>query len=189
MLYLFLFLSFFQAGLLSIGGSPVSVAWLEHEILTLHHWLTPSQMADLMVMCRFLPGGTGVNAATLTGAVSAFARYGFWGGVGASAVSMAGLCLPSLLWVELFTRLKTYFSSSTLFTCVMTLLRPLLPGLIFAASILLMRADCFGTPNGSPWSFYISIFLFLSTLVGHLVFRFNAFFLILLCGVAGMILF
>lgn len=189
MLFLFLFFSFFQAGLLGLGGTPGATAWLEYDILSLHRWLTPGQLTDLMVACRFLPGGTGLNTATLTGALTAFGRYGFWGGVGASAVSVIGLCIPSFIWTEVVVRLKERIVGHTLFSSVSALLRLLVPGLILAASILLMRPDNFGTPSSSPWQFYISLFLFVSTLIGRLVYRFNEVFLIVLCGIAGWILF
>ena len=64
LIYLFLFLSFTQMGLFGLGGSLGTQALLEHDLITLHKWLTPAQMADLMVFCRALPGGTGINAAT-----------------------------------------------------------------------------------------------------------------------------
>ena len=71
--FLFLFLSFAQVGLLGLGGSAGSQALLEHELLTLHHWLSPEQLADLMVFCRTLPGGTGLNAAVLGGSAASAA--------------------------------------------------------------------------------------------------------------------
>lgn len=77
MLFLLLMFSFAQVGFLGIGSSVGSQAFLEHEVITLHRWLTPSQMADLMVFCRALPGGTGINTATLTGFLAASARFGF----------------------------------------------------------------------------------------------------------------
>lgn len=98
MLFLLLMFSFAQVGFLGIGSSVGSQAFLEHEVITLHRWLTPSQMADLMVFCRALPGGTGINTATLTGFLAASARFGFWGSVVASVLSVVSLALPSALW-------------------------------------------------------------------------------------------
>lgn len=71
----------------------------------------------------------------------------------------------------------------------MVVLRPLIPGLVAAAAILLMRADNFGSLTESPWDFWMSTFLFLSTLIGVGYYRFNSLFIVLLCGLAGLIIY
>lgn len=75
LIFILLFLSFFQIGFLGIGGYASTQALIEHEVITLHHWLTPAQMADLMTFCRALPGGTGLNSATLAGALTVSGQY------------------------------------------------------------------------------------------------------------------
>lgn len=188
LIYLFLFLSFLQVGAFGLGGNAGAQALLEHEAITLHHWLSPAQMADLMVFCRTLPGGTGLNAATLSGSLAAAAKFGFWGCAAASAVSVAGLALPAVAWTAVARRFKDKLKGNGLFECALVLLRPLVPGLIAGAAILMMRAENFSTPGETPWDFGVSLFLFVSTLVGVGLYRFNAVFMILLCGVAGWIL-
>ena len=51
------------------------------------------------------------------------------------------------------------------------------------------RADTFGTPSTTPWDFMVSIFLFLATLIGIGVYKFNALFMVVLCGLAGCVLY
>ena len=53
----------------------------------------------------------------------------------------------------------------------------------------MMRGDNFGSPTQSPWDFWVSLFLFVCTLLGVAVFRFHAAFMVLLCGLAGWVLF
>lgn len=189
LIYLFLFLSFTQMGLFGLGGSLGTQALLEHDLITLHKWLTPSQMADLMVFCRALPGGTGINAATLTGYLATASRMGFWGCTLASLISLVSLALPSALWTYLFSLWQKNQSYKHLLDCALVLLRPLVPGLIAAAAILLMRPDTMGSPALNPWQFGVSIFLFVATLIGTLLYRFNGGFMIILAGIAGWILF
>ena len=189
LIYLFLFLSFTQMGLFGLGGSLGTQALLEHDLITLHKWLTPAQMADLMVFCRALPGGTGINAATLTGYLAAASRMGFWGCTFASLISLVSLALPSALWTYLFSLWQKNQSYKHLLDCALVLLRPLVPGLIAAAAILLMRPDTMGSPALNPWQFGVSIFLFVATLIGTLLYRFNGGFMIILAGIAGWILF
>lgn len=188
LLFLFLFLSFLQVGFFSLGSDAGAQALLEHEAITLHHWFSTAQMADLMTLCRVLPGGTAVNAATLCGSLSAMPRFGFWGGAGGSALALAALALPSFAWVWLFGRFQKSQSHKQLFDCVLTLLRPLIPGLIVGAALIMCRADIFGSASTTPWELGVSVFLFLATLIGVGLCRFNAGFMIVLCGLAGWLL-
>lgn len=185
--FLYLFISFFQVGMLGIGGSAGAQALLEHEVITLHHWFTPEQMANFMFVCRLFPGSTGFNTAVVSGSVAA-QSLGFGGCVAAALTSVAGLVVPSCLWTSIYTKLQEQHHYKSFYDCIMVVLRPLIPGLIAAAAILMMRAENFGSLSTTPWDFGVSVFLFLSTLVGVLVYRFNALFMIVLCGMAGWIL-
>lgn len=185
--YLFLFISFFQVGMLGIGSSAGAQALLEHEVITLHHWFTPEQMANFMFLCRLFPGSTGFNTAVVSGCVAA-SPLGFWGCVCAAFTSVAGLVIPSFLWTTLYAKLQEQRKYRSFYECVMVVLRPLIPGLIASAAIIMMRADSFGSPTTTPWEFLVSVFLFVATLVGVMVYRFNALFMIFLCGIAGWIL-
>lgn len=188
LLFLFLFLSFLQIGLLSFGGDASAQAFIEHEVVTLHHWLTPEQMADLMAFSRVLPGSVALDAASLCGGMAAALRFGFWGTAAASALAVTGVVVPAVAWTALFERWQEEMPFRTHLECVLTLLRPLVPGLIAGAAILLMRPGNFGSPSIAPWDFGVSLFLFLATWVGVTVFRIKALFMVFLCGVAGWIL-
>lgn len=185
---LLLVLSFAQVGFFGIGGDASAQCLMEHEVLTLHRWLSPEQLADLTTMCRALPGGNIVNAAALTGALTTGARIGFWGSVGGGAVCVLALCAPSVVWTYLLERITQTAQGKSITDCVLTLLRPLVPGLVVAAAMLMMNAGNFGSTDVSPWQFWISLLLFTATLVGNLVFRINTTVLVVLCGIAGMIL-
>ena len=176
-------------GFLGIGSNAGSQALLEHEVITLHHWITPDQLSNLMVFCRTIPGGTGLNTATMVGSLSTVARFGFLGSLLASIISVIGLSLPAALWSWIIISFKKSGKRSILFDSFMSLLRPLVPGLIAAAAILMMKTENFGSPSENTWQFGISIFLFFTTIIGVHVYHFKPFFMILLCGIAGCILF
>lgn len=108
-------------------------------------------MADLMVFCRILPGGTGLNTASLTGAMTTAAQFGFWGSVLASVLSVTSLIIPAALWTSVIARFEKNRQCHDFLNCSMVVLRPLIPGLVAAAAILLMRADNFGSLTESPW--------------------------------------
>lgn len=190
LLYLFLFLTFLQLGFFSIDGNVVAQAILEHDLLLLHRWLTPDQLGDLMVFCRTLPGGTALNAASMSGYLAATAaKMGFWGCILASVTGVVGLVVPALTWTAVIERIQKQVQLKGLYDCVMILLRPLVPGLILAAAIMMMKPENFGSPTTTPWEFGVSVFLFLATIIGNQVYHFNAGFMVLLCGIAGWILF
>lgn len=189
LIFILLFLSFFQIGFLGIGGYASTQALIEHEVITLHHWLTPAQMADLMTFCRALPGGTGLNSATMASALTVSGQYGMWGCVAASCCTIGALIVPSAFWTAFYSKIQEQDKYKSFYECAMVVLRPLVPGLIAAAAILMMRPDTFGTPTTTPWDFMVSIFLFLATLIGIGVYKFNALFMVVLCGLAGCVLY
>ena len=189
LIYLFLLLSFTQVTLFGLGGDPAAQALLEHETLTLHKWLTPDQLTDLMTMSRCLPGGSIFNTAVLTGYTATVGAFGNWGGVAGSLVSALGLIWPAVLWAECAERLRKNEKIQLHIDCILVLLRPLVPGLIAAAALLLMNTENFGSPTESPWQLGVSIFLFLAALIGMGIYKIHAGIMILLCGIAGWILF
>lgn len=188
MLFFFLFLSFVQVGLLSYGGSEGSLALLQHEIVEQHHWLTSEEFAQLLAVSNVLPGDFAVQFAAYTGIV-ALTGMGFWAVLGGSLTATVSVALPSVFWSECHAWLRNIVSNRDIKESMLTLLRPLAPGIVLAAILMLCTHDIFGSPNEDIWDFIISIFLFVSTLTGITVFRIKPLAMLLLCGVAGIILF
>lgn len=187
-IFLLLYVSFFQIGLFGIGGDPAAQALLEHELITHNHWMTPEMMANLMAFSRMMPGCTALNAASLTSAMVAAKAFGFWGSAAASLTAVISLCLPAALWTAVYEKFAHAAGYRVYLDHAMVFLRPLIPGLIAAAALLMMRADNFANPTTHPWDFWVTVFLFISTLIGVGMYRFNALFMIILCGLAGWIL-
>lgn len=188
MIFLSLFLSFFLVGLVGFGGDYSLLAFLQHILVTHTGWLTPSEFTDLMGMCRIVPGSICLNSAAWGGYAAVSGRLGFWPALGGSAVAAVSLALPAFLWTAIVNKLRGNAWAGSVLESVMSLLRPLVPGIVAAAALMLMNKENFGSPALSPWQFGISIFLFFSTVVGICFYRFNALFMVLLCGVAGWLL-
>jgi len=68
-------------------------------------------------------------------------------------------------------------------------LRPAVVGLLAAACLLLMTAENFSTPHECPWQFWLSIGLFLFTMVATKVYKMNPIRVLLICAVVGILLF
>lgn len=188
LIYFFLFFSFFQVGLFGYGGSEGLLSLLQHEIVVEHGWLTSAEFANMLAVCRILPGEYGVQFATFVG-YTALSEFGFFAALSGSLAAVVGLSLPSLLLTLVSEQHFVKFVSVDVRQNMMSLLRPLAPGLVAASILMLINEENFSSPTSEPWQFGVSIFLFLATLVGTRLFRFNALFMLLLCGVAGALLY
>ena len=66
-------------------------------------------------------------------------------------------------------------------------LRPAVVGLLAAATLLLMTPENFSTPD-DPWTFWVSIVIFLATFIGTKVMKINPILMIGCAALAGLIL-
>ena len=55
MIYLQLFLSFFQIGLFSFGGGYAAMPLIQAQIVTNHGWLSMSEFTDLVTIAEMTP--------------------------------------------------------------------------------------------------------------------------------------
>ena len=187
MIYLLLFVSFLFVGFFGFGGPDAVLSALEHLLVVRCGWMTHTQFADLMIISRFVPGETAVNAATLSGYLAAFNDLGFFAALGASFAALLGLATPSFVWAEIAARVTISREYRPVVDSIFDFLRIVVPGLIGGVAISLCTPDNIGN-LGSPWQLGISIFLFLFTIIGMSVYRFNPLFLLLLGGIAGLLL-
>ena len=67
MIYLQLFLSFFQIGLLSFGGGYAAMPLIQGQVVQGHGWLSMSEFTDLITISQMTPGPIAVNSATFVG--------------------------------------------------------------------------------------------------------------------------
>jgi len=188
LIYLFLLLSGLQIGLLGYGGPDAMLAFAEHEFVVRHEWLTAAQFADIVALSRVTPGPAALNATTMAGYAALIQAGGFWAAVGGSAVGTLAVASPSLGMAALMERVRRSQRWRDLADGILLVLRPLAPGIVAAAALLLVNADSFGVPGETPWQFGISLFLFFATVVGTMIYRFHPLFMLLLCGTAGWLL-
>lgn len=187
--YLYLLLSFLQIAIFGYGGADALFAFVEHEVVVRHEWLTSAQMADVIALSRITPGAGVMNIATLTGYAVLVQQFGVGAAVGGSALATLACALPSIGFATLTERMRNAEKWRSTFDSILVVMRPIIPGLIAAAALLLINADSFGPPATHPWQFGVSLFLALATLVGTTLYRFHPVFMLLLCGIAGWLLF
>ncbi len=189
MIYLSLFITFFQIGLFGFGGGYGMLSLIQSETVTHHAWLTSAEFTNIVAISQMTPGPIGINSATYCGYTAVRnAGYGELMGVLGSSIATFALVLPSFILMVLICRVLLKYMKTPLVQNVFSGLRPAVVGLIGAAALLLMNAENFSTPEVNPWQFWISIVLFAATFVGTKMMKINPIKMILWTAFAGLML-
>ncbi len=130
MIYLQLFLSFFQIGLFSFGGGYASLPLIRQQVTALHHWMTMPEFTDLITISQMTPGPISVNAATFVGIRTA--------GLPGAVAATAGCVFPSCVLIFFLTSLYLRYQNASLLEDTLTALRPAVVAMIAAAGLSLL---------------------------------------------------
>ncbi|MCH3982037.1 MAG: chromate transporter [Prevotella sp.] len=189
MVYLHLFLTFFEIGLFGFGGGYGMLSLIQTETVFHHHWLTSAEFTNIVAISQMTPGPIGINSATYCG-YTAVHNAGYNGimAVLGSATATFALVLPSFILMILISKMFMKYMDTPLVQSIFSGLRPAVVGLLAAAALLLMTPENFSTPAEHPWQFWISIALFISTFVGTKVLQINPIRMICYAAVAGLVL-
>ena len=189
MVYLQLFLTFFQIGLFGFGGGYGMLSLIETETVVHHGWLNTAEFTNIVAISQMTPGPVGINAATYCGYVAA-GKAGFGGlmAVLGSFTATFALVLPSLILMILISKMFMKYMNTPVMESIFTALRPVVVGLLAAATLLLMNAENFSAMNKNPWQFWISIALFAATFIGTKYMKINPIQMIGFAAFAGLIL-
>lgn len=189
MIYLYLFITFFEIGLFGFGGGYGMLSLIQHETVEHWHWLTASQFTDIVAISQMTPGPIGINSATYCGYTAVVnAGYSVPMGILGSVTATFALVLPSLILMILISKMFIKYMHTQTVQSVFLGLRPAVVGLLAAATLLLCTKDNFSTLSENAWQFWISILLFTATFIGTLVFRINPIKMILMSAFAGLLL-
>jgi chromate transporter len=137
MTYLYLFWSFFQIGLFSIGGGLAAMPLIQHQVVYLHQWLTLSQFADIVTIAEMTPGPIAINSATFVGIQVA--------GIPGAIVATLGCILPSCIIVMVLAWLYYEFRSMSMIQGVLGGLRPAVVAMIASSGLSILILAFFGS--------------------------------------------
>ena len=115
MIYLELFLRFFQTGLFSVGGGLATLPFL-YEISNQTHWFSHADIADMIAISESTPGAIGINMSTYAGYITG----GIFGGV----LATLSLAMPSVIIILIIARLLEKFENNPYVTKAFYGLRP-----------------------------------------------------------------
>ncbi len=189
MIFVQLFITFFQIGLFGFGGGYGMLSLIQGEVV--HHWgwMSTAEFTDIVAVSQMTPGPIGINSATYCGYAAVHnAGLGETMAMLGSCVATFALVLPSLILMILISKLFIKYMKHPTVQSIFSGLRPAVVGLLAAATLLLCTKENFSTPSDDAWQFWISVFLFVATFIGTKIFNINPIKLILMAGFAGLLL-
>ena len=189
MIFLQLFYTFFIIGLFGFGGGYGMLSLIQTETVIRHHWLSSAEFTNIVAISQMTPGPIGINSATYCG-YTAVHNVGFTDGMAVlgSVTATVALVLPSLILMLLISKMFLKYMKTPLVQSVFMGLRPVVVGLLAAATLLLCNAENFSSPNINLWQFCISLALFIATFVGTMWLKINPIRMICYAAVAGLLL-
>lgn len=189
MIYLFLFITFFEIGLFGFGGGYGMISLIQNEVVVHHHWLSTAEFTNIVAISQMTPGPVGINSATYCGYVAVQnAGYSGWMAVLGSLTATFALMLPSLVLMILISKMLMKYMNHPIVENAFMGLRPAVVGLLAAATIMLMNVENFSLPSINMWQFCISVGLFVATFVGTKFVKINPIAMIGMAAFAGFML-
>lgn len=180
MIYLQLFWSFFQVGLMSFGGGYAALPQIQHQVLS-NGWLTMTEFTDIVTISEMTPGPIAINAATFVGTRLA--------GLPGAIAATVGCVVPSYIIVLLFAWLYQRYKNLKGVQGVLETLRPAVVALIAAAgmSILLLALFDGSWPMRMADVNVAAVVLMLLGVVILRIFKVNPIWIIAGSGVVGLL--
>ena len=146
MIYLTLFLTFFEIGLFTFGGGYAMISIVFEKTLA-HGWLTEAELLNMIAVSESTPGPIAVNMATFVGSTQA--------GILGSLCATLGVVLPSFIIIILISALIKNFLKYEGVKAFLGGVRPCVVGLILGTAInlfisTLLRIDSIVNFSANP---------------------------------------
>lgn len=188
MIYLLLFITFFEIGLFGFGGGYGMLSLIQTEVVIRHHWVSSAEFTNIVAISQMTPGPIGINSATYCGYTAIHnAGYGETMAILGSCTATFALVLPSVVLMLLISKMLMKYMKTRFVQNIFTGLRPAVVGLLGAATLLLINAENFSTID-HPWYFFVSIWICLSAFVGTYYVKVNPMKMIGMAAFAGLLL-
>lgn len=126
MIYIKLFLTFFEIGLFTFGGGYAMISLIRDKALSLG-WLTEEELLNMIAVSESTPGPIAVNMATFVGSTQ--------GGILGSLAATLGVVLPSFIIILLITAVLHNFLKYKGIQAFLKGVRPCVVALILATAI------------------------------------------------------
>ena len=141
MIFLKLFLTFFEIGLFTFGGGYAMISLIREKVIALG-WLTEEELLNMIAVSESTPGPIAVNMATFVGSSQ--------GGILGSLIATLGVVLPSFIIILLISALIRNFLKYKGVQAFLGGVRPCVVALILSTAITMLMSTLLGitTLNG-----------------------------------------
>lgn len=139
MIYLQLFLSFFQVGLFSFGGGYAALPLIEEQVIHQNNWLSNTEFIDIVTISQMTPGPIAINMSTFVGTKVA--------GIPGSVIATLGCIAPSGIIVVILAKVYYKYKGIPLMDGILKGLRPAVVALIASAGLTIFLTAMFGTDS------------------------------------------
>lgn len=189
MLFLHLFYTFFKIGLFGFGGGYAMLSMIQGEVVTRYGWLTPQEFTDIVAISQMTPGSYRHQFGNLCRLFHDSRTIRHEHG---SAWVLCSHFRRSAAFVHPdahHQQILSEISEAPAVEAVFSGLRPAVVGLLASAALVLMNTENFSSPQEDIYSFIISIIIFLAAFIGTRKYKVNPILMIIVCGIAGLILY
>lgn len=97
MIYIQLYLAFFNIGILSFGGGYATLPLIQEYIVNRYAWISLDTMLDIVSISQMTPGPIAINAASFVGMKVA--------GILGSIVATIGVITPQIIIISIFLKI------------------------------------------------------------------------------------
>ncbi len=165
MIFLKLFITFFEIGLFTFGGGYAMISIVFEKVLE-NGWLTESDLLNMIAVSESTPGPIAVNMATFVGSVQ--------GGILGSACATLGVVLPSFIIILLISAVLKNFLKYEGVKAFLSGVRPCVVALILGTSIKLFATNLIkfeGFNKGFVAPDFIGLIIFALVAIASLVYK------------------
>ena len=182
MIFFELFYTFFFIGMFTIGGGYAMLTLIQHQVVTVHGWISAEAFTDIIAISQMTPGPIGINSATYIGySVIQAMGYSHAACIAGSFLATSAVVLPSFLITYWICRAYVRLKKNPVFNEVLKSFKPLVIGLLGAATLVLI------TPATFPD--YISWIIFAAAFAATMWAKANPILTIVLAGVTGYLIY
>ena len=157
MIFFELFYTFFFIGMFTIGGGYAMLTLIQHQVVTVHGWISAEAFTDIIAISQMTPGPIGINSATYIGySVIQAMGYSPAACIAGSFLATSAVVLPSFLITYWICRAYVRLKKNPVFAGVLKIFKPLVIGLLAAATLVLITPQTF--PDYISWIIFAAAF-------------------------------
>ena len=135
MIYLKLFLTFFEIGLFTFGGGYAMISLIREKVIAFG-WLGEEELLNMIAVSESTPGPIAVNMATFVGSTQ--------GGALGSLIATLGVVLPSFIIILIISALIQSFLKYKVVQAFLGGVRPCVVAMILATAVTMLMSTLLG---------------------------------------------